>query len=320
MAALVLAVPPVSAAAGQSTTSATATSAAAKQAAAAAARRKASRQRAAAAAARAQADAEQPRFKTDENGVQVPDIRAEAAIVYDPQTGRVVWESNSQNQRSIASITKLMTALVFLEGEPDLTRRVTVQPADVRSASTTYLRAGYTVTLNDLLHLTLVASDNAAARALARTSPPGSEGFIARMNERAAEMELTSTRYADPSGLLATNVSSAFDIARLIAYASNDERMAGVMREASYSFPVGRTTVEVRSTNQLLVKGDVDVQAGKTGFIRKAGYCLAALLRLPEGGPQVAVVVLGAESSLLRFWEARHLLNWVASQVPALAE
>jgi D-alanyl-D-alanine endopeptidase (penicillin-binding protein 7) len=86
------------------------------------------------------------------------------------------------------------------------------------------------------------------------------------------------------------------------------------MQEPTYSFPVGRTTIQVRSTNQLLTKGDVDVQGGKTGFIRKAGYCLAALLRLPDGGPQMAVVVLGAQSSALRFWEARHLLNWVASQ------
>ena len=95
----------------------------------------------------------------------------------------------------------------------------------MRAASTTYLRAREHVTPNDLLNLLLIGSDNAAARALARVSPFGSAGFIDRMNAKAAELGLQSTHYADPSGLLATNVSSAYDMARLISYAANDERM-----------------------------------------------------------------------------------------------
>ena len=99
-----------------------------------------------AAAALALRDAQEPRFKLDENGATVPDLRAEAAIIYSPETGKVLWEENAQDQRSIASITKIMTAAVFLEDDPDLTREVVVQRADVLSASTTYLRAGYKVT------------------------------------------------------------------------------------------------------------------------------------------------------------------------------
>ena len=85
----------------------------------------------------------EPRFKLDDTGALVPDVRAEAAIIYNPENGKVLWESNSQNQRSIASITKVMTAVVFLENDPDLTQTVVVTPTDVRAASTTYLRAGY---------------------------------------------------------------------------------------------------------------------------------------------------------------------------------
>lgn len=258
------------------------------------------------------------RFRVDENGLQVPDIKAEAAIIYDPQSGTVLWESNSQTQRSIASITKVMTVVVFLESAPDLSRQVTVSASDVRRASTTYLKSGYRLTLGDLLHLTLVASDNAAARALARLSPHGSAGFIDRMNAKAAELGLTSTRYADPSGLLADNVSSAYDMAKLITYVSDDPRITDIMRKQYYSFKVGRTTIRVHSTNQLVMNGELDVQAGKTGFIRKAGYCLATLLRLPEGGPQVAVVVLGAKSNAGRFSETRNLFNWMVSQASAL--
>jgi serine-type D-Ala-D-Ala endopeptidase (penicillin-binding protein 7) len=230
----------------------------------------------------------------------------------------VLYESNAQSQRSIASITKVMTAAVFLEDEPDLTEEVVIQRSDVRNASTTYLRAGYKVTTKDLLHLLLIASDNAAARALARVSPYGAEGFIDRMNEKAIELGLEHTAYADPSGLLAANVSSAYDMAKLITWASGDERMAEIMRKQHYGVAVGRQMINIHSTNQLVMRGDVDVVGGKTGFISKAGYCLATLLRLPQGGPQVAVVVLGAQSNAGRFWETRHLFNWLSGKASEL--
>ena len=254
------------------------------------------------------------RFRLDDNGVEVPDVRAEAAIIYDPSTGQVLWEENSQNQRSIASITKVMTAVVFLEHSPDLSQKVVVQRVDVRRASVTYLRAGYKVTTGDLLHLLLIASDNAAARALARVSPHGAAGFVERMNQKAAELGLTNTHYAEPSGLLSANVSSAYDMARLMAYAGGDSRIADVMQKQRHDVSVGRRTISIRSTNQFVRQGDVDVVGGKTGFIRKAGYCLAMLLRLPEGGPTVVVVVLGASSSASRFTEARQLVNWLAGK------
>jgi serine-type D-Ala-D-Ala endopeptidase (penicillin-binding protein 7) len=259
-------------------------------------------------------EALEPRFKFDDTGNVVPDIRAEAAIIYDPENGKVLWESNSTSRRSIASITKVMTAVVFLENSPDLTREVVVERADVRAASTTYLRAGYKVTTGDLLHLLLIGSDNAAARVLARVSPYGSKEFIDRMNAKAQELGLTTTSYADPSGLLADNESSAYDQARLITCVSGDDRIASIMRTPYYTVNAGRRQVTIHSTNQLVMKGDVDVQAGKTGFITKAGYCLATLLRLPQGGPQVAVVVLGAKSNPGRFWETRHLFNWISTK------
>jgi D-alanyl-D-alanine endopeptidase (penicillin-binding protein 7) len=264
-------------------------------------------------------EAKQPRFKFDDTGALVPDIRAEAAIIYNPKTGEVLWEQNSGSQRSIASITKVMTATVILEDENvDLTAPVVIDRSDVRAASTTYLRAGYTVSKGDLLHLLLIGSDNAAARALARTSPYGSEGFVRRMNEKAAELGLESTKYVDPSGLFNANLSSAYDMARLISYVSGNERIASIMRTPVYTLSAGRRSITVSSTNQLVKSGDVDVQAGKTGFIRAAGYCLATLLRLPQNGPEVAVVVLGAKSNAGRFWETRHLFNWLAGKAENL--
>ncbi len=185
----------------------------------------------AAARARELRDLQTPRFTVDEFGREVPDVRAEAAIIFNPETGEILWENHAKDQRSIASITKVMTALVFLESGAPLDQMVTVQRSDVSRASTTYLRNGFKLTAEDLLNLLLVGSDNAAARALARISPMGYDGFIESMNNRAKQLGLESTVYADPSGLLAENMSSAYDQARLIATAAANERVGAIMRK-----------------------------------------------------------------------------------------
>jgi D-alanyl-D-alanine endopeptidase (penicillin-binding protein 7) len=244
-------------------------------------------------------------------------VRAAAAIVFNPQTNEVLWEENSHDQRSIASLTKLMTAVTFIADDPDLDRRVTMVTSDVRSANVTYLRAGETLPLRDVLHLTLIASDNAAARALARTSEGGTAAFIGRMNDMARQLGLTNSHYADPSGLDDRNVSSAYDISHLISFVSADPQLASVMRKSEYEVRTSRRTVKIRSTNKLLGTTGMDVVGGKTGFIRKAGYCLATLLQIPHGS-QVAVVVLGASNSTIRFAEVRHLFNWVVGRTNGL--
>jgi len=325
--ALVVPAPVLGAPAGQQKSSATTKKTTAKKAtysASASSARKARLARARAAArAREQArmralqTAMTPRFKTDETGALVPDIRAAAAIIMDPSTGQVLWQANAQEKRSIASITKVMTAVVFLEDQPDLSRVVTMERGDTYAASTTYLRANERVTLDNLLHLTLIASDNAAARALARLSHGGTATFVERMNSKAVELGLESTSFTDPSGLKADNISSAYDLSRLITYASSDERIAPIMRTAEYKVTTSRRTINIHNTNRLVIDGDVMVMAGKTGFISKAGHCLATLLRMPQGN-QVAVVVLGASSNPGRFWETRHLFNWLSQKTADL--
>ncbi len=265
-----------------------------------------------AAAVRQQREAMTPRFKRDELGNIVPDVRAAAAIVFDPLTGEVLWEENARDQRSIASITKVMTAVVFLADEPDLSQSVTVNRTDMRNASVTYLRAGESLSYDDLLHLMLIASDNGAARVLARTSEGGTAAFVARMNEMADHLNLKATHYTDPSGLESTNMSSAYDLSQLIAFAAGDPIIGSIMRTSSYEAHSSNGPISIHSTNKLLGT-DVDVRAGKTGFISKAGYCLATLLQMPQGNP-VAVVVLGAANSATRFWEARHLFEWVVGR------
>ena len=277
-----------------------------------AARARAAAQARAAAAARVLREANTPKYKKDAQGNIIPDIRAAAAIVFNPQTNEVLWEANSHDQRSIASLTKLMTAVTFIVDEPDLDRVVVVTSADTRAANTTYLRAGESLKLRDVLHLTLIASDNAAARVLARTSEGGTPAFVARMNEMASQLGLTNSHYEDPSGLDPRNVSSAYDLSHLIAFASTSTQLTSVMQTANYDVHTSRHDLTIRSTNKLLNTG-LDILAGKTGFIRSAGYCFATLLQVPQGS-QVAVVVLGAANSAIRFAEARHLFNWVVGR------
>ena len=258
-----------------------------------------------------------PHFKRDDQGNLVPDIRAAAAIAYDPQTGQILWEEHSKDERSIASLTKMMTAVTFVSDDPDLTQRVTVTRADMRNASTTFLKAGDVVTYNDLLHLALMPSDNAAARVLARTSPGGTDVFVNRMNLMAAKLGLTNTHYTDPSGLDPDDVSCALDLARVISFAAADPRLGPIMRMAEYEVHAVNRTFSIRSTDRLL-GSDLDVLGAKTGFITKAGYCLATLLQIPQG-PPVAVVILGAANSALRFGEARHLFNWLVGRSQGIA-
>src|SRR5262245_19206767 len=208
---------------------------------------------------RAVQEAMTPRFKTDQNGELVPDIRAAAAIILNPATGQVLWQENAQDKRSIASITKVMTTVVFLEDNPDLSREVTVERGDVFAASTTYLRSNDRLTLDQVLHLVLIASDNAAARILARVSHGGTASFVERMNEKAVELGLESTSFADPSGLNPNNISSAYDLSRLISFAAADERIAPIMRTAQYIVSTNRRSIAIHSTNRLLLSDDVDV-------------------------------------------------------------
>ena len=263
-----------------------------------------------------------PRYKRDMLGNQIPEVRAASAIVFDPQTNAVLWEQNAHDRRSIASLTKLMTAVTFVADEPDLNQLVAVTSVDTRAASVTHLKTGDRISYRDLLHLTLIASDNAAARVLARTSEGGTAAFVVRMNEMAVNLGLSNTTYADPSGLDARNVSSAYDTSHLITYAGADPLLAPVMRTQEYQARTLTRVIPIHSTNRLLGPGllgtGMDVLGGKTGFISKAGYCLATLLRIPQG-PQVAVVVLGAANSTTRFWEARHLFNWAVGRWTGLA-
>ena len=231
---------------------------------------------------------------------------ARSAIVVDPATGQVLYEKNAEATVPIASLTKLMTVLVFLERKPDLDRMAEVTREDLRGAGHTGLRNRERVALRDLLHMSLMCSDNAATRVLVRESALDPEDFLARMNQRALELGLTHTRYVEFTGLDERNVSTASDVARLLRAAADHPTIHGISITRSYEFRSASRRHMVANTNRLLY-GRYEVLGGKTGFIQESGYCLATWLRAQ--GREMIAVVLGAPTNATRFADVMRLVQ-----------
>lgn len=233
-------------------------------------------------------------------------VYARNAILVDPATGEVLFAKNSDSSVPIASLTKLMTALVFLEQKPALDREVEVTLAELNGAGHTQLRKGEHVALGDLLHMSLMCSDNVATRVLARESGLPADAFVARMNRKAVELGLTSSRFVEFTGLDERNVSSASDVARLLHAAAHDPLIQEITTTRQYQFATGRRVHAVHNTNRMLY-GRYEVMGGKTGFILEAGYCFATWIR--SQGRDLIAVVLGAPTNATRFADTVRLLQ-----------
>lgn len=230
---------------------------------------------------------------------KVSAVSARGAIVMDVDTGGVLWGQRADIPFAVASVTKVMTALVVMESDIPLNRTVRILASDVRRASTTYMRAKDSVTVRTLLFLMLVGSDNAAARALARVTAGTHAAFVCKMNATAASMGLVQSRFADSAGLLSGNMMSGHDAARLLisAEAHSQSFLRHVFSTQQFSTKIGKRTVTVSNTNRFL---DDHVTASKTGFTSAAKYCLSILFETLHQKRYV-VVVLGAPTSAERF-------------------
>jgi len=242
-------------------------------------------------------------------------VYARNAVVMDPSTDRVLFEKGAGETVSIASLTKLMTALVFLEQKPDLRRVVTVTRDEIRGGGHTRLLNNEQVALYDLLHMSLMNSDNVATRVLSRESGLSPERFVARMNEKAAELGLASTRFAEPTGLDPRNVSTATEMARLLRAAANHYLIREITTTPSYVFVTEYTgrrrtisrTHHIVNTNRLLRANRYEFACSKTGYIGASGYCVATWVR--DEGRDLIAVVLGAPTNATRFADVVRLVQ-----------
>lgn len=242
-----------------------------------------------------------------------PKIKAEAAVVFDLESGKVLLHKNEESIRSIASLTKLATALVLLESKTDFEKVMTVTKQDREGAGRSRLRVGTQAKLRDILHLMLICSDNCAARVAARASGMSSEEFVAAMNALAISLGMMHTHFADPTGLDPRNMSTAAEYSVLLKTAFDNNTIADVISKKNYSFkPInGRRIYTLHNTNRLLF-GKQNVIGGKTGFIGEAGYCLAFGVE-DAYGRKLGAVLLGAPTSGTRFRDAVKLLASAAT-------
>jgi D-alanyl-D-alanine carboxypeptidase len=242
------------------------------------------------------------------------DLAIESGVAIDCTTGAVLFQKNSDRAKPIASITKLMTALVFLEHNPGWDRVYQLRDEDRRGGSKEYLVPGEKIKVKDLFYLSLVASGNTETVALVNATGLGLVNFVNKMNGKAAELGLDHTVFKDPVGLDNGNVSTALEVAKLAqaAFAADDIRQASITKTHEFTTLAGNKII-VDNTDKLLDEfassPQIKIVGGKTGYTDEAGGCLASKFT-NQAGKEIISVVLGGADRSSRFSETKGLVEW----------
>lgn len=242
-----------------------------------------------------------------------PGLSARAAVSIDAQTGEVLYQKDATRQHSMASLTKMMTALVFLEHNPGWQKGVTMAGSDNVGGATVGLNPGEVVSVRDLFATMLVGSRNNAAMALVRASGLSTGQFVAAMNDKAAQLGLAQTHFEEPTGLSAGNMTSALDYAKLSRKALEHSEIRWFSSLPLYGFSTKNThrALSVNNTNKM-VRGPRPSIGGKTGFTYEAGYCLMTWLKEEPGrSGEIISVVLGDPNYASIFSDTERLTDWV---------
>src|SRR5260221_464945 len=244
-------------------------------------------------------------------------LRPASALVLDADTGEIVFTKNSDAVLPIASITKLMTAMVIIDRGLDLEQRVVLsrEDVDLRKGSKSRLRSGAVLTRDELLMIALMASENRAAAALSRTYPEGTEGFVEAMNRKAAGLGMTDSRFVDATGLSSRNVSSARDLAKLVHAAHGYELIREYSTRDRATVTVYGRPMAFRNTNGLVRSSHWEIGLSKTGYISEAGRCLVMRVRLAS--EDLIVVPLDSLGKQSRIGDANRIKKWVETHASA---
>jgi D-alanyl-D-alanine endopeptidase (penicillin-binding protein 7) len=246
------------------------------------------------------------------------DLKSAVALVVDQDTDEVLFSKNSDAVLPIASITKLMTALVVTEAGLSMDERLTVTQEDVRATAGSGRRSnlvpGTRLTRGELLHLALMSSENRAAHVLGRTYPGGIRSFIEAMNGKAQDLGMSDTRYVEPTGLSADNRSSAQDLAQLVRAASQYPILRELSTMPAAALALGRRQVQFRNTNGLVHNPEWEIGLQKTGYISAAGRCVVMQAEL--AGRKLIMVLLDSAGRYARIGDAERLRKWIAEHTP----
>jgi D-alanyl-D-alanine endopeptidase (penicillin-binding protein 7) len=240
-------------------------------------------------------------------------VQSTSALVQDQISGAAIYEKNSNTVVPIASISKLMTAMVALDAKPSLTEVLTISQEDVDSLKGTHsrLRVGTRLTREEMLNLALMSSENRAASALSRNYPGGREAFVAAMNRKADQLGLNDTQFADPTGLTASNVSSARDLARMVAAAYEYPLIRQFTTATERQVMVAGRPQMFRNTNSLVKNPDWEIGLSKTGYINEAGKCL--VMQTWINNKPTIIVLLDSWGKMTRIGDANRIKRWVES-------
>ena len=243
----------------------------------------------------------------------VPNLSSAAFVVANHRTGEVISERNGNRVMPIASLTKLMTALVVLDANLRLNEMLTVTNADIDRIKGTgsRLAIGSRLSRAEMLHIALMSSENRAASALARHYPGGQRAFVEAMNAKARMLGMWNTRYADSTGLNPRNVSTAQDLAKLAAAAASYPLIRQYSTDQQSYVRTNKRQLHYLNSNRLIREGQWEFTLSKTGYIREAGRCL--VLGTKVNREPVIMVLLNAETTNDRVADAKRIKTWLES-------
>ncbi|PPE70415.1 D-alanyl-D-alanine endopeptidase [Caldimonas thermodepolymerans] len=238
-------------------------------------------------------------------------LKSSVALVVDQDTGEVLINKNAQAVLPIASLTKLMTALVVIEAQQPLDEvlTITAEDVDTEKGSSSRLALGTRLTRGEMLHLALMSSENRAANALGRHYPGGLPAFVEAMNRKARELGMQDTRYVEPTGLSSRNQSTARDLALLVKAAYQYPLIRELSTSPEYGVAIGKRQLHYRNTNGLVYKDDWDIGLQKTGYISEAGRCLVMQAQL--AGRKLIMVFLDSAGRYSRIGDAERVRRWI---------
>ena len=245
-----------------------------------------------------------------------PKLRSSIALIYDEKGQRALYTKNADTIAPIASISKLMTAMVVLDAQLPMDEAIRISSLDMDTLKGTHsrMRPGMTLTRGELLHLALMASENRAAAALARTYPGGTEAAVAKMNAKAKELGMMNTRFLDPTGLNSGNVSTAQDLVKMVLAAQNYEAIHKATTSSSHiAEPAGYRPLLYKNTNPLVRNASWDISVSKTGYINEAGRCLVMKVNIKQR--PVVIVLLDSWGKSTRIGDANRIKRWIESSL-----
>ena len=248
------------------------------------------------------------------NTTKGPEVRSAAVLVVDGTSGEVIFQRDPGLVTPIASITKLMTALVVIDGQQSLDEVITITKDDCwqGKGAFSHLPVGAKLTRGDLMRLALMASENRAAHTLGRNYPGGTAAFVRTMNIKAKALGMTQTRFDDASGLSSRNVSTPRDLVKLVNAASRDPVISAFSTLQSHEVRLGKSMFVFRNTNLLIGKSDWNIMVQKTGYTNDAGQCLVMEAVMAER--PVIVVLMNSFGTLTRTADARRIRRWMEAQ------